>query len=99
MADVIATICSVFWTDVTASRLMELPTMGVDGRWNSHWVNVLVLILMFCAGPHPIHVADGTCQNHHSKQLLSCIFFSQITSQADILKYFCIQMPLQESVV
>ena len=40
---------------------MELPTVGVDGRWNSHCVNVLVLILMFCARPHPICVADGIC--------------------------------------
>ena len=22
------------------------------GRWNSHWVNVLILNLMFCVGPH-----------------------------------------------
>ena len=40
---------------------MELPTMGVGGRWSSHWVNALVLILMFCAGPHPICEAHGTC--------------------------------------
>ena len=40
---------------------MELSTMVVDGRWNSHWVNALVLILIFCAGPHPICEADGTC--------------------------------------
>ena len=61
VADVISTICSVVLADVVAWRLMELPTMGVDGRWNSHWVNTLVLILMFCAGPHPICEADGTC--------------------------------------
>ena len=59
--DVIATICSVVLADVIAWRLMELLTMGVDGRWNSHWVNSLVLMLMFCRGPHPICVADGTC--------------------------------------
>ena len=59
VADVIATICSVVLADVVAWRLMELPTMGVDGRWNNHWVNALVLILMFCAGPHPIYEADG----------------------------------------
>ena len=62
MADVIATIVVMFLlADVIAWRLMELPTVGVDGRWNSHWVNVLVLILMFCARPHPICVADGIC--------------------------------------
>ena len=38
-----------------------LPTMGVDGRWNCHWVNTLILIVMFCAGPHPIYEAAGTC--------------------------------------
>ena len=45
-----------------------MPTMGVDGRcysqdgrWISHWVNVLVLILLFYVGPHPIYKADGTC--------------------------------------
>ena len=45
-----------------------MPTMGVDGwcycqcgRWNGHWVNVLILILLFCAGPHPIYEANGTC--------------------------------------
>ena len=27
--------------DVVAWRLMDLPTVGVGGRWNSHWVNVL----------------------------------------------------------
>ena len=54
MADVVATICSVVLADVIAWRLMELPSMGVDGRWNSHWVNALVLILMFHVGPHPI---------------------------------------------
>ena len=61
MADVIATICSDVLADVIAWRLMELPTVGMDSRWNSHWVNALVLVLMFCAGPHPIHVVDGTC--------------------------------------
>ena len=61
VADVIATIVVMFLlADVIAWRLMELPTVGVDGRWNSHWVSVLVLILMFCARPHPICVADGT---------------------------------------
>ena len=40
---------------------MELPTVGVGGRWNSHWVNVLVAILAFCARLHPICVADGIC--------------------------------------
>ena len=40
---------------------MELPTVGVGGRWNSHWINVLILILMFYARPHPIYVADGIC--------------------------------------
>ena len=45
-----------------------MPTMGVDGRCysqggrrNSHWVSVLVLILLFCVGPHPIYEADGIC--------------------------------------
>ena len=60
MADVVATICSVVLEDVDW-RLMELPTMGVDGRWNGHWVNTLVLIVMFCAGPHPTCEADGIC--------------------------------------
>ena len=31
------------------------------GRWNSHWVNVLVSILMFYVRPHPICEADGIC--------------------------------------
>ena len=43
MADVIATIV-VMLADVVAWSLMELPTVGVGGRWNSHWVNVLVVI-------------------------------------------------------
>ena len=47
---------------VIACGLMELSTVGVDGRWNSHWVNALVVILMFCVMPHSIHVADGICQ-------------------------------------
>ena len=45
-----------------------MPTMDVDGRcysqgcrWIGHWVNVSVLILMFCVGPLPICEADGTC--------------------------------------
>ena len=38
-----------------------MPNVGVDGRWNSHWVNVLILILMFYAKPHHICVADGIC--------------------------------------
>ena len=45
-----------------------MPTLGVDGRchsqsgrWISHWVNVLILNLRFCVGPHPICEADGTC--------------------------------------
>ena len=55
-------LCSVvLLADVVAWRLMELPTMGLDGRWISQWVNALVLILMFCAEPHPICEADGTC--------------------------------------
>ena len=47
---------------VIACRLMELSTVGVGGRWNSHWVNALVVILMFCVIPHPIYVADDICQ-------------------------------------
>ena len=35
----------VVLADVIACRLMELSTVG--GRWNSHWVNALVVILMF----------------------------------------------------
>ena len=27
---------------------------GQGGGWNSHWVNVLILILMSCVGTHPI---------------------------------------------
>ena len=49
----------VVMADVIACRLMELSTEGVGGRWNSHWVNALVLILLFCVIPHPICVADG----------------------------------------
>ena len=52
--------------DVIAYMAAGMPTMGVDGRcysqggrWNSHWVNVLVLILMFCVGPHPIYEVDA----------------------------------------
>ena len=52
----------VVLADVIACRLMELSTVGVGGRWNSHWVNALVVILMFCVIPHPICVADGICQ-------------------------------------
>ena len=52
----------VVLADVIACRLMELSTVGVGGRWNNHWVNALVLILMFCVIPHPIYVADGICQ-------------------------------------
>ena len=44
-----------------------MPTMGVDGRcysqdgrWISHWVNVLILNLRFCVRPHPICKVDGT---------------------------------------
>ena len=48
--------------DVIACRLMELSTVGVGGIWNSHWVNALVVIWMFCVIPHPIYVADGICQ-------------------------------------
>ena len=44
-ADVIA---YVVMADVVACRLMELSTVGVGGRWNGHWVNALVLILLFC---------------------------------------------------
>ena len=52
----------VVLADVIAFRLMELSIVGVVGRWNSHWVNALVLILLFCVIPHPIYVADGICQ-------------------------------------
>ena len=52
----------VVLADVIACRLMELSTMGVGGRWNSHWVNALVLVLLFYVIPHPICVADGICQ-------------------------------------
>ena len=34
---------------------------GQGGIWNSHWVNVLTLILMSYVGPHPICEADGIC--------------------------------------
>ena len=36
------------------------------GRWNSHWVNVLTLILMSCVGPHPICEVDGICLYFYS---------------------------------
>ena len=52
----------VVMADVVTCRLMELSTVGVGGRWNGHWVNALVLILLFCVKPHPICVADGICQ-------------------------------------
>ena len=38
---------------------MELPTAGVGGRWNSHWVNVFIAIQVFCARRHSKCVADG----------------------------------------
>ena len=34
----------VMLADVIACRLMELSTVGMGGRWNSHWVNALVVI-------------------------------------------------------
>ena len=52
----------VMLADVIACRLVELSTVGVYGRWNSHWVNALVVIVMFCVIPHPIYVADSICQ-------------------------------------
>ena len=74
VADVTAIYCLVGWcyclvADVIAScsdgrcyclvDWCKLSTVGVGGRWNSHWVNALVLILLFCVIPHPICVADG----------------------------------------
>ena len=63
VADAIATVCdsSYFWQMLLPRWLMEcLPWVligrcyGQGGRWNSHWVNVLILILMSCVGTHPI---------------------------------------------
>ena len=56
------------WLMLLPWWLMLNPPMGVLADviakvawWNSHWVNVLILILMFCVGPHPIYETDGTC--------------------------------------
>ena len=54
--------------DVIVKMVDGIPTMGVvwqmlQPKWqmDSHWVNVLISILMSCVGPHPIYEADGTC--------------------------------------
>ena len=56
------------WLMLLPWWLMLNPPMGVLADiiakvawWNSHWVNFLILILMFCVSPHPIYEADGTC--------------------------------------
>ena len=41
----------VWMADVIAKVADEIAT----------WVSVLVLILLFCVGPHPIYEADGIC--------------------------------------
>ena len=41
--------------------LADVIAKGKSGRWNSHWVNVSVLILMSYVGPHPIYEVDGIC--------------------------------------
>ena len=60
--------------DVIAKWQMELPLRVGDmlgrcynqvGRWNSHRVYLffMVLLVLRCyTEPHPIYVADGTCQ-------------------------------------
>ena len=53
--------CSSYLAGVIAMVVDGKSTHGCGGRWNSHWVNVLILILMFCVGPHPICEADGIC--------------------------------------
>ena len=60
--------CSSYVAGVIAMVVDGKSTRGCGGRcyskagrWNSHWVNVLILILMFCVGPHPICEAHGTC--------------------------------------
>ena len=56
------------WLVLLPRWLMEGPPMGGGGihysqsdKWNGHWVNVLISILMFYVGPHPICEADDTC--------------------------------------
>ena len=68
VADVFATVFCSYNSRCYCLVADGMPTMGMDGRCYSqggrligHWVNVSVLILMFCVGPHPICEADGTC--------------------------------------
>ena len=69
MAGVIATVNTVHvWQMLLPRWLMECQPWvwfgrcySQSGRWNDHWVNVLISILMFYVGPHPICEADGTC--------------------------------------
>ena len=53
--------CSSCLAGVIAKFVDGESTHGCGGRWNSHWVNVLISILMFYVGPHPICQADGIC--------------------------------------
>ena len=60
--------CSSCLAGIVAIVVDVKSTHGCIGRcysqggiWNSPWDNVLILILMFCVGPHPICEADGTC--------------------------------------
>ena len=53
--------CSSCLAGVIAKVVDGKSTHGCGGRcysqggkWNGHWVNVLISILMFCVGPHPI---------------------------------------------
>ena len=49
------------WLVFIAKVVDGKSTHGCGGRWNSHWVNALISILMFYIGPHAICEADGTC--------------------------------------
>ena len=60
--------CSSCLAGVIAKMVDGMSTHGFggrcysqSGRWTSHWVNVLISILMFYVGPHPICEADGIC--------------------------------------
>ena len=68
VADVFTTVLYLFVGRCYYLVADGMPTMGVDGRcysqggrWIGHWVNVLILNLRFCVGPHPICEADCIC--------------------------------------
>ena len=56
-----------------------------SGRWNGHWVNILISILMFSVGPHPVYEADGIWlySSHHtipSKYSVAGTLFHRVTT-------------------